>query len=373
MSSSAPELASYIQPIVDERRVNGMFILTGSQQLDMGHTVSQSLAGRVGTLRLLPFSLAELPEHPPIDELLWKGLYPRIYDQHPDPSQALGDYIEAYIERDVRQIQAIRDLVTFRRFMGLCAGRIGSLLDITGLGNDAGISHTTASHWLSVLEAIYIVFRLPPYFANVSKRLIKSPKLYFCDVGLASALLGIENPRQVATHPLRGALFENLVVTEAMKYRLNSGRRSNLFFYQDKQHHEVDLVLQYANQWLPAEVKSGATFSPDFLGGFRYLPQAMPRHPIGNLLVYGGQSEQQIGDTHLITPWSLHRMLRAGRARLTLRALALLPRGLGQMAAPGYNCRSGQGAFHAIRTDPDKNGVGIVPRTGDALGRRLRH
>lgn len=306
----APELASYLQPLVDERRINGMFVLTGSQQLDIGQAVSQSLAGRVGTLRLLPFSLEELPERPSWDELIWKGFYPRIYDQRPEPAQALGDYVETYLERDVRQIQAIRDLATFRRFLGLCAGRVGTILDLTSLGNDAGVSHTTAAQWLSVLEALYVIVRLPPYFANIGKRLIKSPKLYFVDVGLACSLLGIENARQVATHPLRGSLFENMVVIEALKFRLNSGRRSNLFFYQDRQRYEVDLVLQYASQYLPLEIKSGATFTADFLAGFAKLPEQMPRHPMGNLLVYGGSGEQQIGQAHLITPWSLAERLR---------------------------------------------------------------
>jgi predicted AAA+ superfamily ATPase len=227
----APELVSYIQEHVDEKRRNGLFVLTGSQQFRVTEAISQSLAGRTAILRLLPFTIAEaaaLRTDLDADGMLYTGFYPRIYDQTLDPTQALGDYFETYVERDVRQISEIRNLSGFRTFVKLCAGRVGQLLNLQGLGNDAGVSHTTAREWISVLEASYVVFLLPPLHANVSKRLIKASKLYFYDVGLAAYLLGIENEKQIFAHPLKGALFENLIVMEALKHRYNQGLRSNL-------------------------------------------------------------------------------------------------------------------------------------------------
>ena len=225
------------------------------------------------------------------DSMLYGGFYPRIYDQGLDPTQALGDYFETYVERDVRQISEIRNLSGFRTFVRLCAGRVGQLLNLQGLGNDAGVSHTTAREWLSVLEASYIVFVLPPLHANISKRLIKSPKLYFFDVGLAAYLLGIENKKQIFTHPLKGSLFENLVVIEALKHRYNRGRRSNLNFYRDNVGNEVDLVLSYANRHVGIEIKAGTTVSGGFFDGLRRLSTALPEPLASQLLVHGGDSE----------------------------------------------------------------------------------
>ncbi|HGG59360.1 MAG TPA: ATP-binding protein [Gammaproteobacteria bacterium] len=201
-----PDLLSYIQVVVDEKRENSLFVLTGSQQFELMRGISQSLAGRTALLKLLPFSIAELTGHfsPGIDEMLFKGFYPRVYDQDIAPDQAYGDYFETYVERDLRQLVNIKNLGLFQRFVKLCAGRCGQLLNLNSLANDTGISRSTAREWMTVLEASYIVFLLPPFHANIGKRLIKSPKLYFYDVGLASWLLGIEEQRQIATHPLRG-------------------------------------------------------------------------------------------------------------------------------------------------------------------------
>ena len=306
-----PELASYIQTIVDQKQRNGLYVLTGSQQLEVSQTVSQSLAGRSAMLRLLPFSLQELPGSFSADEAIYQGGYPRIFDQQLNPSQALGDYIETYVERDVRQLLAVRELSLFRRFLGLCAGRIGQLLDMSSLANDVGVSRTTISHWISVLEATYIVFLLQPWHASLGKRLIKSPKLYFYDTGLAASLMGIENARQVATHPLRGNLFENLAVTEVLKYHCHRGRRANVFFYRDYQNNEVDLVIQYAHQFLPIEVKSSATFHESFSGGFTKLQAAFPRHSHPPIVVYAGDVDQHIGDIRLTNPWKLWQVLSA--------------------------------------------------------------
>ena len=290
----APELVSYIQEIVDESRRNSVFVLTGSQQFRVSAAISQSLAGRTGILRLLPFSIAEaslLRPEMDADSMLHIGFYPRIYDQDLDPTQALGDYFETYVERDVRQISEIRNLSGFRTFVRLCAGRVGQLLNLQSLGNDAGVSHTTAREWLSVLEASYIVFVLPPLHANISKRLIKSPKLYFFDVGLAAYLLGIENKSQIFTHPLKGPLFENLVVIEALKHRYNRGRRSNLHFYRDSGGNEVDLVLSFANRQVGIEIKAGATVSSSFFDGLRRLSAALPEPLASRMLVHGGDQE----------------------------------------------------------------------------------
>ena len=214
-----PDLLSYLQVFADENGGNGLFILTGSEHFKLSEAITQSLAGRTGLLRLLPFSLAERQRTGAgnaTEEILYSGFYPRIYDKGLEPHQAFSDYFETYVERDVRRLGEIRNLSSFRRFVRLCAGRIGQLTNLVALGSDAGVSHTTARHWLGVLEASFIAFRLPPFHANVRKRLVKSPKLYFYDVGFAAYLIGIERAEQIATHPLRGALFENMVVVEAL-------------------------------------------------------------------------------------------------------------------------------------------------------------
>ena len=290
----APELVSYIQEMVDASRRNSVFVLTGSQQFRATEAISQSLAGRTGILRLLPFSIDEAAQLEPqmdTDSMLYRGFYPRIYDQDLDPTQALGDYFETYVERDVRQISEIRNLSGFRTFVRLCAGRVGQLLNLQALGNDAGVSHTTTRQWLSVLEASYLVFLLPPLHANISKRLIKSPKLYFFDVGLASYLLGIENKNQLFTHPLKGALFENLVVIEALKHRYNRGLRSNLHFYRDSGGNEVDLVCAFADRLAGVEIKAGATVQSSFFAGLRRLSETLPRPLSARILVHGGDQE----------------------------------------------------------------------------------
>lgn len=299
-----PELLSYLQVHADEQRRNGLFVLTGSQQFNLSAALSQSLAGRTALLRLLPFSIEEtrrLRSTPPVEMLLYTGFYPRIHDQNLDPTQALGDYFETYVERDVRQLSEIRNLSAFQKFVRLCAGRIGQLLNLQSLGNDTGISHTTVRQWLSVLEAGYIVFLLPPYHPNVSKRLIKSPKLYFYDVGLASYLLGIEQPGQLLTHPLRGSLFENLVVMEALKQRYNQGKRSHLYFYRDSTGHEIDLIYQLAEQIAAIEIKSAATLAGHFFSSFDKFRQLLPALPITGMLVYGGD-ETYVRNEIRVTP-----------------------------------------------------------------------
>jgi predicted AAA+ superfamily ATPase len=289
-----PELLSYLQVHVDDRRRNGMFVLTGSEQFRLSESISQSLAGRTAILRLLPFSTEEAAVIRPamtIDELLFTGFYPRIYDQNLRPQQALGDYFETYVERDVRLLGGVRDLSSFQRFVRLCAGRVGQLLNLQSLGNDAGISHTTARQWISVLEASYVAFLLPPLHANVSKRLTKTPKLYFHDIGLASWLLGIESAAQLATHPLRGALFENLAVSDVLKYRYNSGRRGNLHFYRDSSGLEIDLIYPLLGRHLPIEVKAGQTVTGSQTAALEKFAALFPDGTADAILVHGGDDQ----------------------------------------------------------------------------------
>jgi predicted AAA+ superfamily ATPase len=291
----APGLLSYIQGIVDESRVNNLFILTGSQQFEVLNRVSQSLAGRTVLLKLLPFSFTEVINNygiTSINQLLYSGFFPRIYDQKLEPSQALQYYFETYIERDLRQLIQIKNLSQFQKFVRLCAGRIGQLLNLNSLGNDAGVSHTTAREWLSLLEASYIIFLLEPFHRNLGKRLIKSPKLYFYDTGLASYLLGIEKETQVDTHPLRGSLFENLVIAEILKFRFNQGKGANLNFYRDSNGNEADVIYNIAQEILPIEIKAGETVAPDYFKGLLSLEKVIGSYPYGRCIVYNGDHEE---------------------------------------------------------------------------------
>ena len=301
----APELVSYIQPMVDEDRRYGLFILTGSQQFEVSNTINQSLAGRTALVKLLPFSIPEIESSfslPDTDRLLYHGFYPRLWDKGLNPTQALGDYFQTYIERDLRQLVAVKDLNLFQRFIQLCAGRIGQLLNVSSLANDTGISHTTARNWLSLLEASYIVFLLQPYHRNISKRLVKSPKLYFFDVGLAAFLLGIENEKQVSRDPLRGSLFENLVIAEALKYRFNRGQKSNFYFYRDSKGNEVDLLQVSGSALFPIEIKAGMTINRDYFKGLNHFAKVFPGDiPGGAGLVYGGRDVQKRTGVDIVT------------------------------------------------------------------------
>lgn len=310
----APHLLSYIQPIVDERNATAQYILTGSQQFEVADTVNQSLAGRTALLKLLPLSISELKSAcpiPSIDRLLLTGFYPRIHDQGLDPTQALGDYFETYVERDIRQLLAIKDLNLFEKFVKLCAGRIGQVLNLQSLGNDVGISHTTARSWLTLLEASYVIFVLQPWHNNFSKRQIKSPKLYFYDVGLASYLLGLEKELHVSRDPLRGNLFENLVVIEALKYRFNRGKRNNLHFYRDAKGNEVDLLVDIGPHVFPLEIKAGATISEDFFKGLRSFAGNGAPLPLGTGLVYGGDEMQSRSGIRIYPATGIHELLES--------------------------------------------------------------
>ena len=297
-----PALLSYLQVIADEQGHNSLFVLTGSEQFRLSDAVSQSLAGRTALLRLLPFSLAERRRtgaSNDVDGILHSGFYPRIHDQGLDPRQALGDYFETYIERDVRRLGEIRNLASFRRFVRLCAGRVGQLVNLSSLGADAGVSHTTARQWLTVLETSYIIFQLPPYHANIRKRLVKSPKLYFYDVGLASYLIGIEHAAQIATHPLRGALFENVVVAETLKHRFNRGRQSNLSFFRDARGLECDLLYETGYGMSAVEIKAGATITSSYFQALNRISALIPEIS-AKAVVYGGTTRQLRSDCEVV-------------------------------------------------------------------------
>ena len=289
-----PGLLSYLQVLADERGRSGLFVLTGSEHFKLSEAIGQSLAGRTGLLRLLPFTLKERERAGAggdLDDILYSGFYPRIYDRGIEPRQVLGDYFETYVERDVRRLGEIRNVSNFQRFVRLCAGRVGQLTDLVSLGADAGVSHTTARNWLDLLERSYIAFRLPPFRANLRRRLVKTPKLYFYDVGLAAYLIGIERAGQVATHPLRGPLFENMVVVELVKHRFNRGRGSNLSFFRDSRGLECDLLFETAGGIGAMEIKPGATIAPDFFASLSAVARAVPDIS-AKAVVYGGTVRQ---------------------------------------------------------------------------------
>lgn len=287
----APELPSWLQVLADAVPTPGRFLLTGSRQLEVMSRVSQSLAGRTALLKLLPLSIEELAMAgiaAAPDRLLHAGGYPRIHALNLDPAQMLADYFETFVQRDLRQLAQIRDLGQFERFVRLCAGRIGQLLNLNNLAADTGVSQPTARAWLTLLEANYIVFQLQPRHANLRKRLTRSPKLYFHDVGLASYLLGINQQSQLAAHPLRGPLFENLVISEVMKWHFNRGQRPQLSFYRDSGGLEVDLLIERPVHSLAIEIKSGATVSGDMLSALHRLAALDPGATEIRMLVYGG-------------------------------------------------------------------------------------
>lgn len=300
-----PDLLSYIQTIVDEKGQEGMFILTGSQQFDMLSGISQSLAGRTALVKLLPFSFLEVYAEKgdlTLDLLMYRGFYPRIFDKNLNPTEAMAFYSNAYLERDVRNLLNVKDLSRFEVFLKLCAGRTGQVLNLSNLGNDCGVNHNTIKSWISILEASYIIKLLRPYHNNFNKRLTKSPKLYFLDTGLACYLLDIHGPSQLATHPLRGALFETFVVSELLKQRFNSGKEDNLYYFRDHKGNEVDIVLDYGSQASLVEVKSGQTVTKSFFRGLEYFA-GLHKNILNSYLIYGGEEKRSQKGVNL-TGWN---------------------------------------------------------------------
>ena len=286
-----PELLSYLQVQVDENPRKGRFILTGSHQLEVRQAITQSLAGRTAILNLLPLSIAELAgagiRFDSFAEYALHGFLPRIHDQGQRPTTAYSNYYHTYVERDVRQIVRLKDASLFEKLMRLLAGRVGQLVDYSSLANDVGVDAKTIRHWISILEASFLLFKLPPYFENFGKRAIKSPKLYFTDVGLLCYLLGIREAGQVTRDPLVGGIFENLVVMECVKARYNRGKPADFWFFRDSNGNEVDLVWQDGRALAAAEIKSASTFSMSLLKGLGRFRGIVPQFSRG-VLVYNG-------------------------------------------------------------------------------------
>jgi predicted AAA+ superfamily ATPase len=304
----APELVSYLQPLIDEDPTPGRWVLTGSQNLMLLESVSQSLAGRTALLHLLPLTFVEISRfgsHPTtLERVLFTGGYPRIYDRGIPASDWLSAYVGTYLERDVRSVANVGDLVAFQRFVELCAGRTGQLLNYSSLASDCGISQPTAKAWLSILETSFIVFRLPGWSGNLRKRLVKMPKLHFYDTGLACWLLGVRSPDQLARHPLRGAIFESWVVSEVVKHRANAAERSPVYFYRDQNGVEADLLIESAGGFTIVEAKSGQTVTSDMLAAPARVGETLSKlGSVRALVAYGGSLRQdRTGVT--VLPWN---------------------------------------------------------------------
>lgn len=306
-----PDLFSYLQVEVDERPEPGRFILTGSQHFGLTEAITQSLAGRIAILHLLPPSLDELARFGDLPDdpwtQLWRGAYPRIYDRGLDPRRWLADYATTYVQRDVRQVLNVSDLEAFTTFLQLVAGRTAGELHLSSLGADAGISHPTVRAWLSVLEASFLVTRLPAWHRSHSKQVVKSPKIHFLDTGLACHLLGITEPQQLRRHPLRGALFESWVVSEVLKSRLHRGLPARTFHLRESRGAEVDLLVEEGNRLTAVEAKSGATVAADFFKGLQRLgadiAERDPHLTYDARVVYGGDATQRRRQATVI-PWS---------------------------------------------------------------------
>lgn len=297
-----PMLLSYIQVECDKSNIKGQYILTGSHQPALKAEISQSLAGRTAILQLLPLSIKELTEagiQLDRDEYLFKGFMPQLYEENIDITRFYRNYYMTYVERDARQLVNIRNFSSFEVFIKLLAGRVGQLVNLNSLAGDVGVSSSTLGEWLSILEASYIVFRLPPYFENFGKRLIKTPKLYFTEVGLVAYLLDLENPGMVTRDPLMGNLFENMVIVEALKARYNAGKDAGLYFFRDSNGLEIDL-LQSANRKLyPMEIKAARTYNSDFAVNIRKFERLNDK-TAGGSVIYSGDNVQKIGNIQLL-------------------------------------------------------------------------
>lgn len=297
-----PMLLSYIQVECDKSNIKGQYILTGSHQPALKAEISPSLAGRTAILQLLPLSIKELTEagiQLDRDEYLFKGFMPQLYEENIDITRFYRNYYMTYVERDARQLVNIRNFSSFEVFIKLLAGRVGQLVNLNSLAGDVGVSSSTLGEWLSILEASYIVFRLPPYFENFGKRLIKTPKLYFTEVGLVAYLLDLENPGMVTRDPLMGNLFENMVIVEALKARYNAGKDAGLYFFRDSNGLEIDL-LQSANRKLyPMEIKAARTYNSDFAVNIKKFERLNDK-TAGGSVIYSGDNVQKIGNIQLL-------------------------------------------------------------------------
>lgn len=305
---NVPELLSYIQVVVDEDN-SRKFVLTGSNNFSLMQGITQSLAGRVSVFTLLPLSLQELGDIPyrtDTNTLIINGGYPAVWAKKIPVQDVSRNYYNTYIERDVRQLMKVKNLSNFQTFMKLCAGRIGTELNINALSNEIGISSPTLKEWFSILEASYIVFRLPPFFKNIGKRLVKSPKIYFYDTGLACFLLGIETPQQLAVHPLRGVLFENMVVLEFFKNKFNKGGVPNYYFYRDKNQKGVDLIEEKANEIKAYEIKSAQLFNKNFIKNLDYIKNLLGEDVVSTQVIYDGELTVHSSENGMINFRNIH-------------------------------------------------------------------
>lgn len=300
----APELTSYLQVAVDESSRRGQFLLTGSHNFAIREQLGQTLAGRTALLTLLPFShqelgSANLAKRDYASHMVTGG-YPRVYDAGLEPTTFYRDYVGTYLERDLRQLTAVRDISQFQTFMRLCAASVGQVVNLNRMSNDCGVSQTTATEWLSLMEASYVLYRLKPYFANTRKRLVKRPKLYFYDTGVACFLLGILSSEHLASHPLRGAVFENAIINEILKFDLHRNRFADLSFYRDSIGNEVDLIYRRGQLLIPIEIKSGQTISADYFKGLDYFTRNLDAPP--GVVVYSGSEAQRRSDGRSVIP-----------------------------------------------------------------------
>lgn len=292
-----PQLFSYIQTEVDKNNKAGQYILSGSQNFNLIEKITQSLAGRVGILTLLPLSVNEIKKNKlplnTLEKAIFTGFYPRIWDKKINSSDWYLNYIKTYIERDVRQVKNISNLSLFQRFVKLCAGRSGQILNLSSLANDCGVNHNTIRSWLSILETSYIIYLLPPFYKNFSKRLIKSPKIYFFDTGLVCSLIGIENQHQISTHSQRGALFETFIMSEFVKKSFNQGKKFNGYYISEKNGHEIDLIFEDSNKFKAIEIKSGATVSDNYFDNIKYWQKIIRLEQKNSYVIYGGAEDQK--------------------------------------------------------------------------------
>lgn len=308
-----PSLLSYMQTIVDAEKKKGYFIVTGSQNFLVDEALTQTLAGRMAVLTLLPLSIRELSASGVLPDkfetLIYKGSYPQVYAQKISIERLYTNYIRLYVERDVRQIRSVSDLSTFAKFMRLCAGRIGQELNLTSLGSDCGITHNTARAWISLLEASYVIFLMYPFYNNFGKRLIKSPKLYFVDTGLACSLLNIETAEQVSEHYLRGNLFESLIISDFLKQQYNRERQPNIYFWRDQGQHEIDCIVDEYPRPVPIEIKSGKTVVSDFFKEFEYWNKLTDNTHLLPYLIYGGSDNQPWPQAHVMSWKSIGNLM----------------------------------------------------------------
>jgi len=301
-----PKLLSYIQTYVDQEHKPGHIVLTGSQNILLNRGISQTLAGRISLFTLLPLSIEELKKNTllqdTVDSSAFVGGYPRIYAYDLNPTSWYSDYIDTYVEKDVRQIINVTNLATFKRFLGICAGRTGQLINFTSLANDSSIDVRTAKQWLSVLEASYILFFLQPHYMNFNKRLTQTPKLYFYDTGLVCALLGIESPEQLSKYYQRGGVIETSIISSIMKHYYNNGTRPrHVYFWRDKTGHEIDCMIQKVNDLIPIEIKSGTTITSDFFTGLSYWQNLTNDIYPKGYVIYGGSTNFERAQGTLIS------------------------------------------------------------------------